>query len=58
MFGIPTVGSNLCGSNFAKDEKNADDLCLRSFQLSIVSPLASYSNDAKDLSAHPYKMKT
>jgi alpha-glucosidase (family GH31 glycosyl hydrolase) len=39
MFGIPNVGPNLCGYITGDDK---EQLCLRSFQLNIISPIALF----------------
>jgi len=58
MFGIPNVGSNLCGATFAKDEKAIDELCLRSYALSVISPIAIFNNDATDATKIPFTLTT
>jgi alpha-glucosidase (family GH31 glycosyl hydrolase) len=53
-FGMPNVGAHMC--NFATNITD-EELCARYFQLSIVSPLAFYSDRQKDLKHHPFNFK-
>lgn len=62
MYGIPNVGPLLCNFNSTKDEElllihMQEELCVRYFQLAIVSPLAVFSDRAKDLSMQPFNFR-
>jgi alpha-glucosidase (family GH31 glycosyl hydrolase) len=49
MFGMPITGHNICG--FTRDDSfpSTKELCVRSYQLAFVTPLAVYNSDAIDL---------
>ena len=53
MFGIPFASPNICGYNRAADAFDAptENLCIRSFQLAVVSPFAVYNTNGAELSA-------
>ena len=50
MYGVPFASPNLCGfyrgSDFTQDEEY---LCVRSFQLAVVSPFAVYNTNGTDM---------
>ena len=52
MFGIPYASPNICGytrgSTFTTDQ---EELCIRSFQLAVVSPFAVYNTNGADIYA-------
>lgn len=59
MFGMPNVGAAMC--NFAErgTDKIDEYICARYFQLSIVSPLAVFSDRQTDnLDNHPFNFKS
>lgn len=52
MFGIPYASPNVCGyyrdATFTPEQQN---LCVRSFQLALVSPFAVYNTNGPDISS-------
>jgi alpha-glucosidase (family GH31 glycosyl hydrolase) len=57
MYGIPNTGAPLCSTN--ETNPLLERLCVHYFALSVISPLAFYSDiNNKSLDGHPFKFKT
>jgi len=58
MFGMPITGHNVCG--YQRDDTQAEtrELCVRSYQLALVTPLAVYNSDSKNLVPYPDDKET
>ena len=53
MFGIPNTGVQLC--NIKEKNPALEKLCAHYFSLSVISPLAFYSdNNNQTLDGHPF----
>jgi alpha-D-xyloside xylohydrolase len=50
MFGIPNVGTNLCGYYDTDDQ----ELCARYFEIAIVSPLAVFNKANSTIPSKPF----
>jgi alpha-glucosidase (family GH31 glycosyl hydrolase) len=54
MFGIPNTGAQMCGTSMPADPK-IEKLCARYFSLSLISPIAFYSDkNSQSTQGHPF----